>query len=172
MTQLIATSAQLLQRALPFLSTGSHILDLACGTGRNGVYLASLGHSLTYLDRNIDALNTLESHAIDGETICVDLETQPPYQLPKSTFDMVIVFRYLHRPLMPSIIEAIKPGGLIVYETFTHQQASIGRPKNPDFLLNDGELAHHFTNFESLYEFEGLDQQQQTYIGQFIGRKK
>jgi tellurite methyltransferase len=171
MTQLISTSSKLLQRALPLLLKGSNILDLACGTGRNGCYLASLGHKVTYLDRSSDALNAIKHHVIDGEYVCVDLETQPPYQLPKSTFDVVVVVRYLHRPLMNNIIEAIKPGGLIVYETFTHQQATIGRPKNPDFLLNEGELAQHFTDFESLYQFEGLDELQQAYIGQFIGRK-
>jgi hypothetical protein len=61
---------------------------------------------------------------------------------------------------MPSIIDAIKPDGLIVYEKFAHQQMTIGRPKNSDFLLSDGELALHFNNFKSLYQFEGLDELQ------------
>jgi tellurite methyltransferase len=72
---------------------------------------------------------------------------------------------------MPTIIDAIKPGGLIIYETFTHQQATIGRAKNPNFLLNDDELTVIFKDFKPLYQFEGFDEEQQAFIGQFIGRK-
>ena len=52
----------------------------------------------------------------------------------------MIVFNYLHRPLVPAIVEAVAPGGVLIYETFTAAQASRGRPCNPAFLLNEGEL--------------------------------
>jgi len=172
MTQLLSPPAQLLQLALPFLTMPSNILDLACGSGRNGCYLASLGHQLTYLDKNGDALSLIGQQDNDGKFIQVDLETNPPFSLKTSSYDAIVVFRYLHRPLMPTIIDAIKPGGLIIYETFMHQQASIGRPKNPDFLLTQDELIKTFSTFETLHQFEGYDEIQQAYIGQFIGRKK
>jgi len=171
MTTLLSTSASLLQHALPFLTPRSHILDLACGSGRNGCYLASLGHEITFLDKNHEALNMIKQQISDAHYIETDLETTPPYQLNKTAYDAIVVVRYLHRELMPTIINAIKPGGLIIYETFTHQQASIGRPKNPNFLLNEGELTATFTDFEPLYYYEGFDEQQQAFVGQFIGRK-
>jgi len=172
MTQPYSSSAQLLQIALPYFMHKNHILDLACGSGRNGCYLASLGHQLTYLDKNGDALSLIKQQDNDGKFIQADLETNPPYSLEASGYDAILVFRYLHRPLMPTIIDAIKPGGLIIYETFTHQQSSIGRPKNPEFLLNKNELTQTFSTFETLHQFEGYDETQQAYIGQFIGRKK
>lgn len=171
MTLSLSPPAALLQHALPYLNSKNNILDLACGSGRNGCYLANLGHNLTYLDKNETALKTIKEQVTSGLFIQADLETTPPYQLKKSEYDAVVVIRYLHRELMPTIIDAIKPGGLIIYETFTHQQASIGRPKNPHFLLNDRELVTIFKDFEPLYQFEGFDEQQQAFIGQFIGRK-
>ncbi|OIQ48397.1 MAG: hypothetical protein BM565_01750 [Gammaproteobacteria bacterium MedPE] len=164
-------SAALLQHALPYLKPDADILDLACGGGRNGCYLASLGYNITYLDRNEQSLAAIKQQDSCGQFMCVDLETTPPFELPTNTFDVILVFRYLHRPLMSSIIGALKSGGVIVYETFTHQQATIGRPRNPDFLLNDNELLQHFNKFECLYDEQGFDEQQQAYIGQFIGRK-
>ena len=52
----------------------------------------------------------------------------------------MLVFNYLHRPLMPAIVDAVEPGGVLIYETFTAGQAQRGRPTNPAFLLRDGEL--------------------------------
>ncbi len=68
---------------------------------------------------------------------------------------MVLVFNYLHRPLMPAIRAAVKPGGRIVYETFTARQAERGHPKNPAFLLNDGELPALMGPFAILRSREG-----------------
>lgn len=163
--------AELLNRAIPYFNSNAHILDLACGSGRNGCYLSDLGYQLTYLDRQKDVLELIQRNHPNSHFINADLETHPSYELPIKVFDALLVFRYLHRPLMPHIANALKPGGIIVYETFNHQQASIGRPRNPDFLLNDGELMASFSDFDVLYQFEGYDESQQAFISQFIGRK-
>ncbi|WP_435276255.1 class I SAM-dependent methyltransferase [Psychrobium sp. nBUS_13] len=160
----------LLERALAHLKPQSTILDLACGNGRNGLYLAGLGHNVTYLDRNEQSLIDIVKQDKNAKCITADLETTPVYQLPVAQFDAIIVFRYLHRPLFPSIVNALKPGGVIVYETFNHQQAAIGRPKNPNFLLQNNELSTLLSGFKPLYQFDGFDEQQQAYISQFIGR--
>ena len=68
---------------------------------------------------------------------------------------MVLCFNYLHRPLMPSIREAVKPGGRIFYETFTRRQAERGHPRNPAFLLETGELERLMTPFTILRSREG-----------------
>lgn len=157
--------------ARTLLTPNSTILDLACGDGHNGLLMAQHGFDITYIDRNQSALDQVLAAAPSSKTQCVDLETCPPYQLPHNAFDAVMVFRYLHRPLMPQIIKAIKPGGYIIYQTFTEQQATIGRPRNPDFLLTPGELKQVFGQFEVKHFFEGYCDKQQAYLSQIIARK-
>ena len=72
-----------------------------------------------------------------------------------STFDVIVVVHYLHRPLFPALIEALAPGGLLVYETFTRAQAARGKPTNPDFLLKPGELLELVGPLEVLASREG-----------------
>jgi SAM-dependent methyltransferase len=116
---------------------GGRVLDVACGTGRNAVFLASRGFSVRAVDRDAHALASLPA---DITTDVIDLEAGE-VSLGVRCYDAVIVFNYLHRPLMPAIVEAVAPGGVLIYETFTAAQATRGRPRNPSFLLDDGELA-------------------------------
>ena len=69
----------------------------------------------------------------------MDLEGAPP-PLGDAAYDVIVVTHYLHRPLFPSLLAALRPGGTLVYETFLRAQAARGRPTNPDFLLEPGEL--------------------------------
>lgn len=124
---------------------GQKVLDVACGRGRHALLLASAGFVVHAIDRNPDAIAFLRSTAerlrltLNAEV--VDLEGDAPPDLAQATYDAVVVFNYLHRPLMPALRAALKPGGRLFYETFTARQAERGHPKNPAFLLNDGELA-------------------------------
>jgi len=68
------------------------------------------------------------------------LETEMPPSLGVEQYGTVLVFNYLHRPLMPAIVAAVEPGGVLIYETFTTGQAARGRPTSPAHLLRDGEL--------------------------------
>jgi tellurite methyltransferase len=88
------------------------------------------------------------------------------------SFDAVIVFNYLHRPLFPFIREAIRPGGLIVYETFTVDQKRFGRPSNLDFLLEQHELAQAFAGWELIRSFEGEVSSPERAIARLIARKQ
>src|SRR5262249_17069555 len=72
-----------------------------------------------------------------------DLERGDP-GLPEGRYRLVIVFRFLHRPLFPAIAQALAPGGFLVYETFRRRQRRSGRPSHPRFLLDDGELSSAF----------------------------
>ena len=127
------------------LTRGGKVLDVACGRGRHAMLMASAGFDVRAIDRNPDAIAFVKQTAtrlalaIDADV--VDLETDPPATLPSSAYDTVLVFNYLHRPLMPALRDALAPGGRIFYETFTTRQAERGHPRNPDFLLRDGELA-------------------------------
>ena len=68
---------------------------------------------------------------------------------------LIVVFNYLHRPLLPAIRAAVRPGGRIFYETFTERQAGRGHPRNPAFLLKDGELPALMAPFSILRSREG-----------------
>lgn len=119
-------------------------LDIACGRGRHALLLAQAGLRVRAIDRDAGAIADLREAAgrqrLKIEAAVIDLETDPPPSLGESLYDMIVVVNYLHRPLMPMIRAAVKPGGRIFYETFTTGQAERGRPRNPAFLLKDGEL--------------------------------
>jgi SAM-dependent methyltransferase len=129
---------------LELLPADGRVLDVACGRGRHALYLARRGYRVHAVDREPDAIAGLRATAAQERLplTCevVDLETDPPPRLGTDWFDAVVVFRYLHRPLFPSLIEALAPGGCLIYETFTIAQALRGRPTNPRFLLKPGEL--------------------------------
>jgi len=122
---------------------GTRVLDVASGTGRHALYLAAAGWSVHAVDRDGSVLAILEASAGDRgvsvTTEIIDLETGTP-SFGTEAFGGVIVFNYLHRPLMRAIVDAVAPSGVLIYETFTQAQALRGHPRNPAFLLRDGEL--------------------------------
>ncbi len=128
---------------LDLLPPGQPVLDVASGSGRHALYLAAAGWTVHAIDRNTASLARLVEQSRGGQgTITIeaqDLEAGNP-SLGWSRYGAVLVFNYLHRPLMPAILAAVAPGGVLIYETFTVGQARRGHPRNPAFLLNDGEL--------------------------------
>lgn len=141
------------------LPRGGQILDVACGRGRHALLLASAGFDVHAIDRDPEAIGFLRATAdrlgLKLNADLVDLETGPASGLPPGDYDAVMVFNYLHRPLMPALREATRPGGRIFYETFTVRQAERGHPRNPSFLLKDGELAALMAPFSILRSREG-----------------
>ena len=136
------------------------ILDLACGDGHNGIFLASKGLSVVLADSSEEALSQARLNAraagVSVQFWQVDLEQAGANPFEGRTFSAVLVFRYLHRPLMPCITKSLKHGGILMYETFTTEQARFGKPKNPDHLLKAGELLSWFHDWEVIYTFEGI----------------
>ncbi len=115
------------------------MLDVACGRGRHARWLEARGHRVTGVDRDADAL----AGSGASETVLHDLEAAPVgigWPLGERRFAAVVVTNYLHRPLFPSLIDALLPGGVLLYETFADGNAAFGRPANPAFLLEPGEL--------------------------------
>jgi len=172
------TAAQLLidhLHLLQNLTTGFGVLDLACGTGRNGLVLARQQIPVTFADSSETALATVsqQSAAEQLSVTCwqVDLETGEESALAGKQFDAVLVFNYLHRQLFPEIKRAIRPGGLLFYETFTEAQRKFGRPSNANFLLRSGELAYYFNDWEVLHNYEGELTDPQRAVAQVIARK-
>ena len=123
---------------------GGMVLDVASGSGRNALYMAARGWRVHAIDRDGEALERLRNAAAatpgcELTTEQVDLESGD-VSLGTGRYQAVLVFNYLHRPLMPAIVAAVAHGGVLIYETFTRAQAARGRPTNPAFLLEDGEL--------------------------------
>ncbi len=123
------------------LKNNPTVLDVACGSGRHMQFLNQLGCAVTGVDK--DELS-LQSAARFGKVVHADIENSAwPESLSKK-FQVVIVFNYLHRPLMPQIQECVAEGGLLIYETFAIGNEIFGRPKSPEFLLQANELLTHF----------------------------
>jgi len=135
------------------------VLDLACGSGRNGLFLVNNGINVCFADRSPEALDELRHRlAASGATATVwevDLEDAGDNPLSGKSFGAILVFNYLHRPLLDSIRDAVVPGGLVIYETFTVDNLLHGRPRNPDYLLRAGELAERFHDWDIMHYFEG-----------------
>jgi len=151
------------------------VLDLACGTGRNSIYLAQKGLRVTCCDISPENLEEVkkraESHQVEIELWQVDLEREGMNPLPGDSYGAILVFRYLHRPLMECIKKALRNGGVLIYETFTREQRQFGKPHNPNFLLDPGELRHTFADWEVIHYFEGTKENPTRAVAQIVCRK-
>jgi SAM-dependent methyltransferase len=112
------------------------VLDLAAGRGRHAIFFAERGHKVAAVDRDV---SRLPDHP-NIERLEADLEDGSPWPLPDRRFGGVVVTNYLHRPLMPQLLEAVAPGGVLLYQTFMEGNERFGKPSRPEHLLRDGEL--------------------------------
>lgn len=159
----------LIEKYLPVLkklnaNVNAPVLDLACGKGRNGLYLIENNVNVSFADVNGESLKQAElsvnnlNH--DKQKLAqywqVDFEQANSTPLQGKIYSAILVFRYLHRPLFAALKASIKPGGMIIYETFTEQQPQFGRPTNPNFLLKTNELVTLFSDWKILHHFEGV----------------
>jgi SAM-dependent methyltransferase len=115
---------------------GGMVLDVAAGAGRHARLLASLGFEVDAVDRDATLFNDLPSGI---RLLQADIEGGPwPYA--GRRFDGIVVTNYLHRPLLPLLVDSLEPGGMLIYETFARGNERFGKPSNPAFLLDPGEL--------------------------------
>jgi len=128
-------------RFAPLIPSGE-TLDLACGGGRHARLLAALGHPVLAVDKDAEALARTAGPGI--LTRQTDLEgspeAQPPWPFEAGRFAGIVVTNYLHRPLLPGILDSLAPDGVLIYETFGSGNEHFGKPSSPRFLLAPGEL--------------------------------
>ena len=146
--------------ASPWIRRWSHlvapagrVLDVACGTGRHVRWFAQRGCRVTGVDRDALALQALEETA---EAVVADIE-HGPWPFAGRRFDAVVVTNYLWRDLLPTLVASVAEGGVLIYETFSAGNETVGRPSNPAFLLRPGELLAsardlHVVAFEDGFE--------------------
>lgn len=122
------------------LQPDATVLDIACGSGRHLAWFAARGHAVTGIDRD---LAPARSAGAPGTLVCADIENQPwPLTAGSEpqTFGAVVVTNYLWRPLLPTMVHSVAPGGVFLYETFASGNETVGRPARADFLLQPREL--------------------------------
>jgi SAM-dependent methyltransferase len=137
------------------------VVDLACGRGRHALAAAELGARVLGLDRNPALLRELQAEARSRRLpllpVRTDLETPDGIPVQSGSCGAILVFRFLFRPLARPICQALAPGGLLLYETFTIRQRELGQgPMNSGFLLQEGELPEIFDTLQILSYWEGL----------------
>ena len=151
-----------LQENLSLLPQGK-ALDIAMGEGRNGVYLATQGFMVTGLDISAVGLKKAEAlaraHGTQIETKVVDLET---YQLPAGRYDVIVCSYYLQRDLFPQIVHSLKPGGMAIIETFTHDHLKYRPIFPPQYLLDRNELLGHCKDL-TILRYQVVDTGQAVY---------
>lgn len=144
---------------LKALNQRGPVLDLACGSGKNGLYLARAGLHTVFADINSESLQGIEKsitqESLPATVWPVDFETS---MQPDNTarFSAIVVYRYLHRALFDWIKQALLPGGLLIYSTFTYQQVEFGRPRRAEFLLQEHELRDVFYGWPELHYWQGI----------------
>ncbi|MDP1748918.1 MAG: class I SAM-dependent methyltransferase [Reyranella sp.] len=129
---------------------GVAVLDVAAGNGRHTRFFAERGHPVTAIDRDVSGLAATDT----VEVIPADLEDGSTWPLAGRTFGAVVVTNYLHRPLFPHLFAALRPGGILLYETFMAGNERFGKPSRPEFLLKDGELLELVSGRFSVIAYE------------------
>jgi len=153
------------------------ILDIACGCGRNALAVARHGARVLGLDRAAEKLHRLAFTArlegVQMEAIRADLETGRMPPLARQSCGAILVFRYLYRPLGPLLEALLRPGGLLLYETFTLSQRDLPQgPENEAFLLQLGELPRLFPALRVESFWEGrVDQPWPQHLARLVARK-
>lgn len=150
------------------------VLDVAAGVGRNALFLARRGNTVEAIDISLAGLRVCRAAALtEGLRLLpvqADLESFP---LPVDRYDAAINIRYLQRSLFEPLQRAVKPGGIILFETFLIDQLGVGHIKNPAFLLQRGELRSAFSSCQLLVYEEGVfpGREQPAYLARMLARR-
>lgn len=146
-------------------------LDIAGGVGRHAVYLAERGWLVTLMDISDVALKQARRHAEERDVhILAEQIDLTEAQLPASAFDLILGFFYLERSLLPQIADALRPGGILIYKTYTREQLKmVGGPTHPMHLLEPNELQGAFSQLRILHYVETIEDKA---VAELVARKE
>ena len=142
-------------RFAPLVPTGATVLDLACGSGRHSRLFLEHGHPVLAVDRDLSRLGELAGHP-RLEALACDLEEGTLPDFLRRRFGAIVVTNSLHRPLFGPLAAALAPGGILLYETFAKGNERFGKPSNPAFLLDEGELLRAFQDKLKVIAYEDV----------------
>ncbi|MFT6432451.1 MAG: SAM-dependent methyltransferase [Candidatus Azotimanducaceae bacterium] len=170
----------------PLVQPNATVLDLACGGGRHTEFFLARGHQVIALDKDTSGLAAyaddpacqVTTFDLESSDLAISNQSEVIYseQLPffGRNLQCIVVVNYLHRPLMSALIQALSPGGILIYQTFMAGNEQYGRPKNADFLLSPLELANTFNpECDQIDFFEGfVSAPKRAVIQCYCGRKR
>lgn len=145
------------------------VLDVACGYGRNARWFHEKNHPVVLVDRDRSAIESITIPAQACEAVVADIETGP-WPFSGRQFEAVVVTNYLWRPLLPTLLDSLASGGVLIYETFTQGNETVGKPSRSDFLLRPGELLAVCRNLRIVAFEEGFQAGAQGLQPRFIQR--
>jgi tellurite methyltransferase len=149
-------------------------LDIACGQGRNAIFLADRGWSVEAMDLSPVALGETKKKSEEKNlSILVTQVDLDHADLPEAAYDLILNCNFLQRSLVPKIKRALKTGGWVVFETYLIDQQAVGHPKNPAYLLQHNELLELFRDFHVLAYQEGkfTEAGEAAYRARLLARK-
>ena len=133
----ILNASPWVRRFTPLIPDAGVVLDLACGSGRHSALIADMGHPVLAVDQDVTAIESLRHSLIQSKKVDLEGERWP---LSGSEFSAIIVTNYLYRPYLDQLPKMLQKEGVLIYETFAQGNGDFGKPSNPNFLLNSGEL--------------------------------
>jgi tellurite methyltransferase len=164
----------LLKKFWPIIP-GRYVADIAMGNGRDALFLSEKGFFVTGLEGSVEAIRiskeTMAQKDLFMWSVLGDARALP-YK--KNSFDCVIIFYFLQRETVDEIRALLKKGGIFIFETYLKRQNDIDRPRNPAYLLDDGELIGYFRGFELLFYEEIIENggSKRRAIARAVGRKR
>jgi len=149
------------------VTPGASMLDVACGHGRHLRWFAQRGHPVTGVDRDPEAIASVAGL---GRAVQADIENGPwPFE--GERFGAVVVTNYLWRELMPTLLDSVAEGGVLIYETFGIDHARIGRPSRPAFLLQPGELLRVCAGLQIVAYEDGFCRGPDRFVQRVVARR-
>ncbi len=145
------------------------VLDVACGRGRHARWFYEHNHPVVVVDRAREAIESIAIPAHACEAAVADIEAGP-WPFSGRQFAAVVVTNYLWRPLMPTLLGSLAPGGVLIYETFTQGNETVGKPSRPDFLLRPGELLELCRGLRVVAFEDGFQEGTQALPPRFVQR--
>ncbi len=167
----------LVERFAPLIPRRKPVIDVAMGQGRDALFLARSGFSVYGLERSRVAID-LACAAAGAKGVALQAVLGDARSLPfrSGRAGAVLVFSFLERAILGELLRLLAPGGILLYETFLKSQNQMGPcgPKNPDYLLDDGELFERFRSLELLFYEEGIydEQGKRRAVARYAGRKR